>query len=75
VLLASAPEPAMTMYGIQIGPYVRARWVAPGGIPHTGEILAPVGAKAGSTVMVWVGGSGQLADDPSAQSGWEGIHP
>jgi hypothetical protein len=68
-VLASNSGTEFYIYGMRIGPYVRARWAAPNGTRRTGDVIAPAGAKAGSTVMVWVSASGQLAGAPSAQSG------
>jgi hypothetical protein len=48
---------------------VKARWTAPDGAPGTtGEILAPAGAQAGNTVMIWVDRSGRLAGAPLTRS-------
>jgi hypothetical protein len=41
-----------------------ARWRAPDGKVRTGPLYVPSGATAGSTVLVWVTQSGQLADPP-----------
>lgn len=68
-VLASNPETRLDIGGIQVGPYARARWAAPDGTPRTGDVVVPAGAKAGSTVVVWVSASGQLAGAPPAQSG------
>jgi hypothetical protein len=45
-----------------------ARWKAPDGQVHTGQVFVPSGATAGSTVMVWVNQAGQLTDSPLAPS-------
>ena len=45
-----------------------ARWKAPDGQVRTGQIFAPSGAPAGSTVMVWVNQAGQLTDSPLQHS-------
>jgi hypothetical protein len=45
-------------------PKVRARWTAPDGSQHTGEVAVSGGARAGSTVMVWADGTGQLTGPP-----------
>lgn len=45
-------------------PLVRARWTAPGGAPREGEVYAPGGARAGTTVMVRTDGSGRLEGAP-----------
>jgi hypothetical protein len=60
VLLADVPRSG---YG-RSGPVARARWAAPGGRARTGTVSAPPGARAGSTVPVWVDASGQLAKAP-----------
>jgi hypothetical protein len=41
-----------------------ARWRAPDGHVVTGQVFAPNGAVAGSTVMVWVTQAGRLTDSP-----------
>jgi len=58
VLLASASVPG------QFGTTARARWVGPAGERRTGLVPVLADAKAGSTVMVWVDGSGQLTGLP-----------
>jgi hypothetical protein len=63
VLLADVPRSG---YG-RSGPVARARWAAPGGRARTGTVSAPPGAKAGSTVPVWVDASGHLATAPPLQ--------
>jgi hypothetical protein len=42
-----------------------ARWTAPGGVPHTGQVLAPAGLAAGAVVPVWVDAAGRLAGPPA----------
>jgi len=42
-----------------------ARWTAPGGVPHTGQVLAPAGLAAGAVVKVWVDAAGRLAGPPA----------
>lgn len=37
----------------------KARWTAPDGTPHTGEVLAPVHARAGTIIPVRVDRPGQ----------------
>jgi hypothetical protein len=68
-VLTSNSGTTRDIYGMQLGPYVRARWAAHNGTPRTGDVIAPVGARAGSTVMVWVDASGQLAGASLAQPG------
>lgn len=41
-----------------------AQWRAPGGKKRAGEISAPAGAKAGTSVRVWVDASGRVATSP-----------
>src|SRR5262252_5454251 len=42
-----------------------ARWAAPGGVPHTGRVLAPAGLAAGAVIKVWVDAAGRLAGPPA----------
>ncbi|MBV9795638.1 MAG: hypothetical protein JO016_17055 [Actinobacteria bacterium] len=44
--------------------WVDARWTAPDGSVHRGQILARSGARAGSTAPVWIYRSGGLANPP-----------
>jgi hypothetical protein len=60
VLLASAPSSLGNKYGAP----VRVRWAAPDGTWRTSTVSVPWGAKAGSTVMVWVDASGRLTGLP-----------
>ena len=41
-----------------------ARWQRPGQAPQSGQVLAPAGAHAGSTVKVWVDASGAVTGPP-----------
>jgi hypothetical protein len=41
-----------------------ARWRAPDGHMMTGQVLVPVAAAAGSTIMVWTDQAGQLTAPP-----------
>ena len=49
-------------------PLVRARWTAPDGTGLRGWVPAHAGARAGSTVRVWVGRSGGLTGPPLTNS-------
>jgi hypothetical protein len=61
VLLADAP---VSGYAAAAA-LVPARWTAPGGGgSRTGTVYAPPGATSGSTVTVWVDGSGNAASAP-----------
>jgi len=64
VLLQNASASSHPMFQVALESLVPARWTAPDGTPRTGEIYAPVGAKAGSTVTVWADRSGQLTPIP-----------
>ena len=44
--------------------YVLARWQAPGQAPRSGQVLAPAGAYAGSTVKIWIDASGAVTSPP-----------
>lgn len=44
--------------------WVRARWTAPDGSTRTGQVQAPLGARAGSTVWVWTDSQGHLTSEP-----------
>jgi hypothetical protein len=46
--------------------WVAARWTAPDGSVHHGQVLAPEGAQAVSTVAVWIDRSGALTAPPMA---------
>ena len=66
-LLAGASAQTVTCCaGVQ--PLVRARWTAPDGTGLRGWIPAPAGARAGSTVKVWVDRSGGLTGPPLTNS-------
>ena len=43
---------------------VKARWTAPDGQVRTGEVQAVPGARAGSTVQVWVDSAGEQTGPP-----------
>ncbi len=64
VLLANAPASDEFSYSGVALSMVRARWTAPDGVRRTGSIPVLPGARAGSTVQVWVDASGQLTDPP-----------
>jgi hypothetical protein len=44
--------------------WVLARWQPPGQPVRSGQIPAPAGARAGSTVQVWVSASGAITSPP-----------
>jgi hypothetical protein len=55
-----APDPYA---GAEVA-WVPAHWVAPNGAHRTGDVLAPAGARKGSTVPTWVDASGDFTDPP-----------
>lgn len=63
VLLARSPV-QHTIRGTGIGTPVRARWTAPDGRVRTGLVQAPPGARAGSTLRIWVTSAGRLTTRP-----------
>jgi len=63
VLLVRSPV-QRTIRGTGIGTPVRARWTAPDGRVCTGLVHAPPGARAGSTLPIWVTSAGRLASRP-----------
>lgn len=69
VLLHDAPTPPGGLSFPVPWPQVLARWASPAG-PRTGKIDAPPGAKAGSTVMVWIDRPGRLTGAPVAAATW-----
>jgi hypothetical protein len=50
------------------GADVNVEWRAPGGQLRSAPVFIPDGAAAGTTVMVWIDQSGQLADPPLQQA-------
>jgi hypothetical protein len=64
VLLEAAPKNRSFMYQSAAFVWVRARWAAPNGSATVGEIPVAGGTRAGSTVHIWVDGSGRLAYAP-----------
>ena len=64
VLTADAPQGDNSEFAGGALAGVHARWTAPDGARRAGQVLAQPGAKAGSRVLVWVNGSGQLTGRP-----------
>jgi hypothetical protein len=68
VLLQDAPESGIPdPYTSVPTVWVQARWQPPGQPPRTGEVLAVVGARKGSTVRTWIDPSGAVTDPPLDQ--------
>ncbi len=63
-LIANAPPNSSFTYQSTSVAWVTARWTAPGGSVRVGEVPAPGGAKAGSTVGVWIDGNGRVTGPP-----------
>jgi hypothetical protein len=66
--LRQVPATLLQAASSNISNEANARWKAPDGQVRTGQIFAPSGAPAGSTVMVWVNQAGQLTDSPLQRS-------
>ncbi|OJF09739.1 hypothetical protein BG844_35930 [Couchioplanes caeruleus subsp. caeruleus] len=47
---------------------VRSRWTGPDGTIGSGEVSAPAGARAGSTVPIWLDDHGQVVPQPAPRS-------
>jgi hypothetical protein len=67
VLLANANPTVDIGYGGVDTSEVRARWTTPDGAIRTGNVPARVGARAGSTVRIWVDRSGAVTGPPLRQ--------
>ena len=48
--------------------WVPGQWTAPDGSVGTGDVLAPAGARKGSTVMTWIDALGKITDPPTAHN-------
>jgi hypothetical protein len=65
VLLEDAPATEIpSPYTSVQTAWVPARWQPPGQPPRTGEVLAVVGARKGSTVRTWIDPTGAVTDPP-----------
>jgi hypothetical protein len=66
VLLQRAPPGGIPdLYSAVEVNWVPARWTAPDGSARTGDVLAPAGARKGSTVQAWVNARGAITDPPA----------
>jgi hypothetical protein len=69
VLLRNAPATFSYPFAAGAAPaWVRARWAAPDGTAHTGNVPAAAGTRAGRTVTVWTSASGTLVDPPTGHA-------
>ena len=65
VLLQRAPASGVPDPYVSIQmTYVLARWQPPGRSPRSGQVLAPAGTPAGSSVTVWIDASGTVVLPP-----------
>lgn len=64
VLLQASPKNAGFMYQSAPFAWVQAKWTAPNGTVHVGEVPAASGTKAGATVRVWVDSAGNVTTAP-----------
>ena len=64
VLVKDASYPAGAARGLLAIAEAPARWIAPDGTRRSGEILAPLGANAGSRVTTWVDADGRPVPAP-----------
>ena len=65
VLLQQAPAAkGVDPYGSLQSVWVLARWQPPGLPARSGQVLAPAGARKGSTVLTWIDASGAVTDPP-----------
>lgn len=76
VLLRNAPEQPFARTQALQEPVVPARWTAPDGTRHEGQVRAPGLTRAGTTVPVWTNPSGVLEESPVQQANvivWEAL--
>ncbi|WP_086825039.1 hypothetical protein [Allokutzneria sp. NRRL B-24872] len=66
VLEHDAPPEVITseLLVVSTGAKVRGQWTAPDGTPREGEVFAPAGARAGTTVPVWLDAAGTPIPPP-----------
>lgn len=69
---AAWPRPPFVENGPPPRVLAAARWEY-AGVSHTGRVRVPAGSRAGSAVLVWVDGSGRLADAPGTRAGTIGL--
>jgi len=68
ILLRNAPPRAHALGQAALDPLVPARWTASGGVGRTGDVYAPGGARAGTTVRVRTDRAGRLVGEPLRRS-------
>jgi hypothetical protein len=72
VLLKSVPVSGSFATGLFGYSWVPARWVAPRGHAHTGNIAVEVGLAAGRKVRIWVDAAGRPTDAPLTRRAVQG---
>lgn len=68
VLLRDAPVEAHALSQASTEPLVPARWTAPDGTRHAGDVPAPGGTRVGTAVVVWTDRTGTLETIPERRS-------
>jgi len=64
ILLRGAPNSVVFTSGFEGGAWVPARWTAPDGQAHTGQIEVSTGVAAGTRVPIWVTTAGSPTGPP-----------
>jgi hypothetical protein len=64
VLLQAGPRQTAFRHASSLTVWARARWTPPGGRARVGEIPAPPGSQARSTLLVWADRSGPVGGTP-----------
>lgn len=59
---------SLALHEVSVLAWVPARWAAPGGSRRTGEVVAVLPVRAGSTITIWTTATGQLARPPLLRS-------
>ena len=47
--------------------WATARWTAPNGTAHSGQVLVLAGAPKGTTARIWINATGTITDPPAGQ--------
>lgn len=61
---STATDPYMTVPAT----WAPARWTAPDGSAHSGQVLVPGGAIKGTKTPIWINASGAITDPPAGHS-------
>jgi hypothetical protein len=68
LLLKNAPQPVQPLSQASLELLVPASWRTANGAARTGQVYAPAGSRAGSTVLVWIDRAGRLTSSPVQRS-------